>query len=294
MFCPNCGHDCGEYRFCSQCGTQIMDYTVTEAQNRVCHGDPIAEKQPEVKRAEIAVELPCGIYEGAMSSLALYERELVVKNQVSLFKIIETTIPYDKIKAVMYVRGAAGFSHLLFRWEGNENLPIPEVQRFRKDPTTVTISQKADLLFYNSCSNVKTMDVNDDTLFYHIYYALKAIAPQTAVFRAEVQMQDMEKVKMLASKTDTNLYFAKYAPFRDQAVEEACRRTGAFQKIAREMIDWIFDERQERIYAEDLMAAVRDLNLIAAEKARLKEIAAEEQRKENEQNRLVYAREDRD
>lgn len=294
MFCPNCGQDCGEYRFCSRCGTQIRDYTVTEAQNRPCQREPIAEKQPEVKSAETAAELPCGVYEGAMSSLALYEREFVVKNQVSLFKIIETTIPYNKLKTVMYVRGSGGFSHLLFRWEGNENLPIPEVQRFKKDPTTVTVSQKANMLFYNSSSHSEIMDINNDTLFYHIYYALKAIAPRAAVFRAEVQMQDMEKVKMLASKTDTNLYFAKFAPFRDQAVEEVCRRTGAFQKIAREMIDWIFDERQEKIYAEDPLAAVRDLNLIAAEKARLKEIAAEERRKENEQNRLVYALEDRD
>lgn len=293
MFCPNCGHDCGEYRFCSQCGTQIRDYTVTGAQNRVCQSEQIAEKQPEGKNAKIAAELPCGVYEGAMSSLALYEREFAVKNQVSLFKIIETTIPYNKLKTVIYVRGSAGFSHLLFRWEGNEKLPIPEVQRFKKDPTTVTVSQKADLLFYGG-RNSEVMDINNDTLFYHIYYALKAIAPQTTVFRAEVQMQDMEKMKMLASKTDTNLYFAKYTPFRDQAVEEARQRTGAFQKIAREMINWIFDEQQERIYAEDPMAAVRDLNLIAAEKARLKEIAAEERRKENEQNRLVYALEDRD
>ena len=32
MFCPNCGKDCGDGKFCSECGTQLQQSAKTDAQ----------------------------------------------------------------------------------------------------------------------------------------------------------------------------------------------------------------------------------------------------------------------
>lgn len=298
MFCPICGNDCEEYRFCSRCGTRIADYLIEEMQEEQkiqedsWQSEPIAEVQLETEGSEKpSFDIPCGVYRCVNSSLALYERECVVSNQVGFFRQYETRIPYDKLTAVIYVREPSGFSRLLFRWEGNKNIPIPNVRQFGNDPTTVTISQRPDTLHISSHPIVRIDNVSDDTLFYHIYYMLKVIAPKTAIFRAEVLMQNIEQVQVLATKTDTSFYYDEYAPHRVQAVEEMCRRTGGAKETVTALVNWLFDKRQEVIYAEDPMAAVQDLNLIIAEKKRREEKAAEESRRVQELNRLLLAME---
>ena len=208
----------------------------------------------------VLTEMPCGRYDGITSSLVLYEKECVVRTTL-IFKKYETQIPFDKITAVSYVRPlckATSLGYLLFRWEGNKDVLIPVNNNYSADKTTITTA------------------TGKDTLFYHIYQMLKAVAPSTAEFRMTVPTDNIPELDELASKVNLGVYFDKFAPYRKQAVEELQKRTGASVEAATVLIDRTFDARQEEIYANNPAAAIHDLNLIVgAKKAKEAQLAKE-------------------
>ena len=275
MFCPNCGNNCENANFCPKCGTKLPQSVEKETESAVwkigmpcphCGGTKLdgdccafcgaqlTDGSSEVRTKETvkdeSCEIPCGFYKGVNSSLTLYERECVVST-TPLFKKYVTTIPYDKITRVFYQRPklvSFDSGHLLFRWEGNKNEPVRENHNYAADKTTVGTNTYPDWIFY------------------HIYYMLKAIAPPTAQFSMKIIPVKMEGLDELAKKTDIDAYYDKYAPFRQDAVDEMCRKTGAEKLLATELINRVFDARQKELYDKDPRAAVLDLNLIMGRK----------------------------
>ena len=85
MFCPNCGKDCGNGKFCSSCGTKLFQET---------------EEQPFEMNDSYAI--PKGEFKGYGSYMKLEENAFVIHNQFALGKQIR--IPYNQITGVLYVR----------------------------------------------------------------------------------------------------------------------------------------------------------------------------------------------
>jgi hypothetical protein len=290
MFCPNCGKDCGNANFCSHCGTRIQQGVKAEAKSAVwsvgmpcpyCGGTKLegnncafcgAQLMVNVAKKDqkkISVDIPCGCYKGVSSSLTLYEKECLVSNTLLFFKKIDTKIPYDQIETVIFVRSGyrtISLGFLLFRSEGMNTEPITNDINYANDRTTISFSS----------------DSHSNLLFYHIYYMLKTIAPSTAEFQMIVPSNDIDDPDDFASKVDLDAYFDRYAPFRQQAVDAMCQRTGAPVDVARMLIDKTFDARQQELYAADPLAALRDLNQI---------VSHAKQEKEKIKQKMVEARE---
>lgn len=309
MFCTNCGKDCGDSKFCSNCGTRIQNMEDKEVKQAAitgvicphCGGMEFKDgccafcgvrltstQRQDSPMENVSANIPCGKYDGFVSSLTLYERECVICNRVGLFKQYKTRIPYNKLTTVAYVRKKSGFGFLLLRWEGNQNMPIPDISEWGKDPTTVSASNEGRTLFFNSDKTKHIDAVDGNTFFYHIFYMLKSICPNTVTFRMEVLGNDAAEMNEIAAKTDLSTYFERFAPHRDLAVKEMRERTGVAQDVAARVINQIFDERQKQIYSIDPTAALQDLNLIVAEQKRRETLArqyrqeADEERRKNE------------
>ena len=105
---------------------------------------------------------------------------------------------------------------------------------------------------------------------------LKALAPKDAIFQIIEPKMDIPGLDELEKEIDWDLYFEKYAPYRSQAVEEVCVRSGASKNAAVVMVNRAFDKRQEKIYEANPMAALIDLNLIVGRKNKEEAQAAKE------------------
>ena len=226
MFCPYCGNDCAEYRFCSRCGTDLQQKTENE----------------EAVDCNDSYDILCQVYKGISSSIALYKDGVILESR-PMFKKVSTQIRYDQITAVAYTRPKDGFATLGFltlRWEGNCHLPMPTGTKQNADATTVVTSNL------------------NDTLFYHIFYFLKAMAPASAQFSMHIPP------RQVAAEIDMerDLFFEGCSPYRALAVKELCDHTGVDVMAARGFVDELFDARQKAKYEEFPLEAIRDLNKI--------------------------------
>lgn len=264
MFCPNCGKDCADANFCSNCGTKLQQEVKNDTR-----------KTPETTEL-VSEGIPCGLYKGIMSSIALYDTACVIVNKPGFFKKYETRIPYDLITSAIYYRSGVvhTLAYLLIRWEGNKREPIPEGKLINNDITTVVISEQ------------------EETLFYHIFYLLKAVAPRTAEFKIVAPTVDAEKLRMQVNSADLCSYYRQYAPHREKASEALHKTAGIRTKVAKDLINYIFDLKQKEIYDEDAAEAIRDLNRIVKEIQRQKEEKRAKEEREREQRLAMSYLED--
>lgn len=293
MFCHNCGKDCGEFRFCPYCGTQLQHKdnrqtdkkqaagmpcpscggTVVENGHCAFCGNPVAQGDAiRAAKPILPEEIPCGLYRGVTSSLQIYEKQCIVSTTL-IFKKYETRIPFDKITSLVYVRAGTELGYLLFRWDENKDVPIRTDNNFCADKTTVTIAEK------------------HDTVFYHLYHMLKVLVPATADCRMVIPSVEMPGLEEAAAQIELDDYFQDHAPYREQAVKAMCQRTGVAEDMAIQLVNRAFDERQQEIYRADPAAAVYDMNLIAGRKLQQEAQAAKERAKKKEQykrDELLY------
>ena len=196
MFCPNCGHNCGEYRFCSQCGTQVRnDSTVKESVGgKGCiFSDttqiPNVYKNKNTKKG--STEIPTsGGYLGIAGSVVLSDSAVSVCAK-RLFEKHRTLIPYDQLIAVVYKRPSLKSGKngaLLFRGEVNKHIPIPSEENIGGDLVAVTVPPEKDLLFY------------------HLFYMLKTVAPPTARFEMIVPPVQIRGLDEMAKTVDMEYF----------------------------------------------------------------------------------------
>lgn len=256
MFCPNCGKDCADFKFCPHCGGEMPTDT---------------PKITDIKKSLTDIPTSSG-YLGVDGSVVLSDSAVsICVNR--LFKKYRTWIPYDQMVAVVYLRPSykpRACGALLFRGENNKNVPIPDHRGITSDKCAITVS------------------ADTDTLFYHIFCMLKAVAPPTAKFEMIVPETDFEKLDTLAQRIDMD-YFFRYAPLREKTVGAICAKHGIPQVVAKMLVDWEFDARQKEKYNADPMDAIRDLNLVVADvqnKQRRRNQVDAQRRKRQEQEAI--------
>ncbi len=236
MFCPNCGQDCGNANFCSQCGTQLTQKT-----------------NKGLNTPKGATDIPTSSgYLGVDGSVVLSDSAVSICVN-SLFKKYRIRIPYDQLTTVIYVRPTRkpkAYGALLFRGKENESVPIPKNMIFSGDHTTITVSWETDVLFY------------------HIYNMLKAIAPPTARFEMIISPTNEQNLKKAAQIVDIDYFFNMYAPHRERAASGIHAKYEIPVETAKALVDKVFDERQKKMYEADPLDAIRDLNLVVADTKR--------------------------
>ena len=150
MFCPNCGQDCGDAKFCTGCGTQLKQATENKLQKAAwtvgtpcpycggvglngnccafCGVQLISEDtvEKETKKELKFPEPPIGKYtygdgylEISKDSVTIYQRPFPI------FKARVLTIPFNEIAAVSFGDGQfdlAGF--LCVRNFRNKSVPL--------------------------------------------------------------------------------------------------------------------------------------------------------------------------
>ena len=264
MFCPNCGADCGSGRFCSACGTEVRPAGQELRQGAWVPGMPcpqcggtelegkrcafcglqlldLTQDSQETPAEEDSFEIPVGRYYFFNRSWWIeLEEAAAVDVNATLGRHLKSRIPYDQITSLQYIRRS---SKLRIHWKGSVNgLLVKRAMTIRKE-SYVFLKER-------------------DAVFYHMYYLLKSLAPSTAQCRMVTPSYGTSDLSILAHSVDLEDYFARYNPYRGEAVIALCKDTGMGVRDATALIDNLFDRRQEILYAEDPKAAVRDLNRI--------------------------------
>lgn len=242
MFCPNCGQDCGAFRFCPHCGTQ-MPTTGT----KVLHDIEISNVRKSKNTDKGSTEIPTSSgYLGMNGSVVLSDSAVSVCVN-GFFQKHRTYLPYDQITAVIYSRPTSkSKGALLFRGGANKNLPVPKREHFVSDKSAVAFS------------------TDNDTLFYHLFWMLKAVVPTTAKFEMYCSPVQSKGLEEIAQTADMDYFFDMYAPHRERATSAIVAKHGAPREVARELVNRVFDERQRVLYAVDPQDAIRDLNLVVS------------------------------
>ena len=175
MICPKCGYDCGNAKFCPECGEKLLGKTVNDSNAQVwsvgmpcphcggtkldgnccafCGVQLIAEVRNKSPKKMAWGNIPLGAHQVVDGYLKLKEDVLVMKNTYTR----ECVIPYETIVGVEYTEPRALlFGYLTIRWKENAHRPFPaNYSEAMYDETTVRHK------------------VGDDVLFFQIYHAIK-------------------------------------------------------------------------------------------------------------------------
>ena len=271
MFCPNCGKDCADANFCSMCGTRIREAETTEA---ACSAGTTSS---QTDTQEDSYEFPVGSFSSCIGDhLKLHNHSLSMVSRIIFQKKNEILIPYDQLHRIVLARpklGKSRFGYILFRYEGNKEIPIPELKNFGQDKTKLFIEEeKVELV-------------------YHIFCVLKTVAPASAKFSILSPSMTEDRLKKLTAEVDMDACFERFSPYRDRAVEYVCNAAHAQAQEARILVDTVFDARQAEIYAENPKLAIRDLNrIIADEKRKAEEKKRESQERANKRSWFLFFR----
>ena len=143
MFCPKCGNNCGDNRFCGRCGAQVQMATEQQPQQiawvagmacphcggtklegnncAFCGAQLIADMPEEYVQRDEYDGFPFGAYNGYRSFMQLDASGVLIKNA----RYSERKIPYESITSIL-LREARVFSHgwLSFRYAENSHLPL--------------------------------------------------------------------------------------------------------------------------------------------------------------------------
>lgn len=248
MFCPNCGNDCADANFCSNCGVQLK-------QNRPhlsIEAKPACALPTRTNTQKGSTDIPTDQgYLGSSGCVLLNDSSVTVVGSLNK----RTVIPYGQLSAVIYLRPASIWRGgvLLFRGGENKEAPIPATKDLAIDNASVRFAQ------------------DQDTIFYHIFQLLKAVAPSSARFEMILPEVKIKKLDEIACGIDTEYFWDKYAPDRERAAKEICANHKIKTAAARAIVDKVFDEKQKILYEADALDAIRDLNFILGNKRKEKQ-----------------------
>ena len=211
MFCPNCGKDCGDAKFCSECGQDLR------SANEVAAMD---SKIPEP---------PVGIYEN-------HDRDYVEMDATSitfcrnplLGKTTKRTIRYDQIEAVSFAQAVklrwGGF--LSIQKRGGSSKPKSTVQDAVADETSITFSWKQ----------------NDD--FLKVFDFLKVYA-DTAIKDHQVIPSATMTQKMNRSDTQKNGFALVNASSGNSSADDSCAMWQDYKRMMNPEKAALEDKKEE-------------------------------------------------
>lgn len=145
MFCPNCGNNCGDARFCSSCGTQLQQAAPTAQVGEwkvgmpcpQCGGTKLDGDCCAFCGAQLILNVPNDSDAEEDSFILPQVRDfcnVIILNDNSfvfrqnpLFskKIREYEVPYAQIESVAYYREGQNESGVIIRWHaeyGNKSV----------------------------------------------------------------------------------------------------------------------------------------------------------------------------
>ena len=267
MFCPNCGKDCGDGKFCAECGTKLQQSARTDTQQTQwkvgmacphCGGTKLEgnccafcgaqlmldEKKEE--NADVSYCIPVGKYGGGISGGGQIEfaKNLFIVRTYGFFKTYESRIPYSQLTQVVYIRPEMGEGCLLIRWEGNKDIPLPAEGKYKLDRTSVRFTAEYDELFYS---------------FFHM---LKTLAPITTKFSIKLPRIESNQMPEGVDSTVLDSYYERFQPHRNLAIAVLSKEFAISEQQAKILVDKLFDERQTAIYEATESAVLKDVNLI--------------------------------
>lgn len=266
MVCPKCGRDCGSDLYCEPCREQIKPLVkygerliqrntmvcpccgAREAIGNVCAycDSPLPQEIYRATADEGINEVPVGTCDRQVNSFTLRKSEIVIEVNRKEGKRVVTRIPFHMLSSVLYIRPNTkrdnSVGYMVFRWEGNKDVPLPEltVEGLEKDNTT--------LRTVHDC----------DTIFFHLYCYLWTKKPD-AVFRLFAPNANKAGLEEFAQTVGTDAYYERFTPFRTLAALRMAQEHGIPYNKARNILDRTFDARLLQAYAECPSLAARDM-----------------------------------
>lgn len=142
MFCPNCGKDCGEFKFCPECGTQV----------RLLESDDTDQKEKGVfpKPPFAMKKVRQGVLEFETDRVKLNVKPPKVKRR-------EMQIPYNEIFDVSYVPATTWLNGFLClrEWK-SQHIPLPmKFSEGKKRDSIIWFEKKENVIFYRAYEFLK-------------------------------------------------------------------------------------------------------------------------------------------
>ncbi len=260
MFCPNCGVEAGDGRFCRACGARLdgageapglSGWTVGmpcpycgagELEGDRCaycgsrllfQGGPQRGKADPTDILYRKYWTPCGC-------LVLAKDGLLISRIIAL-RSCKTMIPYDRINCVSLERtNKKGF--LFVRGNSDEKKPPASEREYTLDRNTIYFPLK-----------------QVGTLYQQIFWFLAAKAPEGAQRILKTDAVTVPREGIPGRGVSLNPFFDRYQPFREPAAAAMREQLGIAPETAGYYTDALFDMRQEALYRADPEAAARDL-----------------------------------
>ena len=255
MFCPNCGKDCKDAKFCPECGTKLPQTVKTDAPWQpgmpcphcggtkldgsnclFCGAQLIVEVAQTSSEDPDSFEIPFGNFRAFGATLKI-GRDAIVIEKDGLLVPRKNRIPYTQLTEVTFFYNDRNYGYLELSWSDG--------QKCHKVRVTAGVESDLEDCFY-------------------IYFVLWLLAPSA---RFVDQYTDGAEALVGEFSHISNLdeYFEKYSPYRNRAAAAIMREHGLPKRAARSLIDGLFNLRHTGMYEENPSLAVRDYNRIKIE-----------------------------
>jgi hypothetical protein len=267
MFCPNCGKNCGNDRFCSSCGTKLnqdaeqssawtAEQPCPKCRGTKWEGDRCAfcgaQRNCDSPKTELAIEdsyeIPFRRYRAVLAWIQLAKEELVIEKDGLLGKSVYR-IPYTQLSEVVFSRNEELHGIMEFVWNKAAQAFSSTHNPVNLDKVTIKLGAEEDCAY-----------------FFHIFYLIKLLAPSTVRFVTRFALADIECLNRYSRNIDLNSYFSRFNPYRVQAVSALSREHIISEKEARALIDALFNKCQQELYEAEPLLAARDYNRMIAER----------------------------
>jgi len=237
MFCPNCGNDCADMKFCPMCGTKIPQVEAVKKEQEDSYEIPYREMYISDARAHMHIA-----------------RSFVSITKQGFFKKVETQIPYEKLRRVRYCRNELLRDSISFYW----------------DDMAVTDSGKENVITLDFGGSEGFFEYPSFPEKFQIFYMFKVLAPHAELETsfAEQHSLILERFSYIDNLDD---YYHRFSPLRNQAVFAIMKEHGLPKKDAKDLIDTLFIKHLKELYQSEPLLALRDYHLIRAEIHRINE-----------------------
>lgn len=268
MFCPNCGNNCGDARFCSSCGTKLPQAAA-----------------PATQSGEWKVGMPCphcGATKLNEGCCAFCGAQLVLKEEP---KPLDATVWEDSYDFPYRGFSVHGKKLILER----DGIAIEESFLFKKTRTKVKFTELAKAeLTYNGLIYIKmvfttdsgsrfALEMKDDDgneyddvlLYFMIFFLIRYLANDQTDFVIDLPEAELEIQDHHGATIDLRSYFERFGPSRTDAATALSSEHEMLFEEAYPLIDKSFYLFQRELYENDPIKAVRDYNRIMAERHEL-------------------------
>jgi len=270
MFCPNCGYNCGDAKFCSNCGTALNQAEVKQEKPawRVgmpcpfCNGNQLEGdhcafcgallrediQKPESLEWEDIYDIPYRKYYNNFQILSL-ERDGIAVGRQKMFSEDMTRFPYSELELAEFTYYGGGAARMLFEANGKR-------------------------------AAFETHERRHSQIYFLIFYLIKYLSESRTEFIVDLPELDGDRLARLGKEVDLREYFDRYCPLREPAAAALSREHRVVLENAVPLIDDAFYHYQKELYEADPNLAVRDYNREWADRQRrIEEKAAKRREK---------------